>query len=471
MQKLNTQLWNLGTTSFVAALGLSAAACGPAVALEGDTDGGETEGASDTIIDPSTPTDPTNTTTPTDPTSGGCDTGDDCPDGFYCGSEGQCIEEYDCYDGGSCYCVYGHCSPGYDCYDDDDCGTGEICEGYGYCNPVQTLPDCGTPVTLVGTPIQIPTGNPIEALSFIDLDPETLGEDLVVGTDIDAWLIPSGGEAVALQSEGPVRAAASADLDGDGETDLIVLDDQGLRVTYGYGTETPETTTLAGAQPFTAVHALRNIEGLPSLAVLDSQGAVSIIAGSSERILEATAVRIPAESASVIQPFASGDGSDGLAWESEFGAGLYDLPSGTSATLPGGPRSGIPRQMVVGSLTGSERSDILWASLNSDWTRLEVSISGDSPEHRVLYFDYDTYGVGDLDGNGYDDALAVGAGGLAVMPGDSDWGLTCFSQSPFIGGASRIVAIGDLDADGSDEAIVITDAGGPPIQYDVSWTR
>ena len=469
MQELNTQLWNLGKTSFVAALGLGAAACGPAVGIEGDTDGAETESSSDMIIDPSTPTD-TDPTDPTDPTAGGCDNGNECPDGFYCGAEGQCIEDYSCdYDDYGCYCVYGHCQPGYDCYDDDDCATGEICEGYGYCNPVQTLPDCGDPATLVGTPVQIPTGNAIEALAFVDLDPDTLGEDLVVGTDIDGWLIPSGGEAVALSSEGPVRAAASADLDGDAQIDLIVLDDQGLRVTYGYGTETAQTVTAGSAQPFASVHTLRNAEGLPSLAVLDALGVVLIIEGSPERLLQLSPLELPTKGVLAIEPFAFGDGSDGIVWESQFGAGIHDLANNSSTPLDGGARAGISRQMAVGSLAGSERSDILWASLYKDWTRLEVSIGGDTPEERVLYFDYESYAIGDLDGNGLDDVLAVGGGGLAVMPGDADWGVTCFSQSPFVGGASRTVAVGDLDGDGSDEAIVITDAGGAPMQYDVSW--
>ncbi|MGH1339995.1 MAG: hypothetical protein ACRBN8_00480 [Nannocystales bacterium] len=466
MQELNTQLWNLGTTSFVAALGLSAAACGPAVALEGDTDGAETEGSSDTIIDPSTPTD----TDPTGPTQGGCDSPDDCPSGFYCGPDGQCIEEYDCYDYG-CYCVYGHCSPGYDCYDDEDCGSGELCQGYDGCDPVQSLSDCGTPATLVGTPLQIPTGNPIEALSFVDVDPQSPGEDLVAGTDTGGWLLPSGGEAVELPSEGAVRGAASADLDADGSTDLILIDDAGLSVHYGFGTETPQTVSLPTQQPFTAVHALQNVEGLPSLALLDAAGAVSVVAGSSDRTLELTPTRIPADPNASIEAFALGDGADGVVWEGSSGvsAALYTPSSQVLDSIGQLPRAGT-RSMVVGSLVDSERSDVLWSSNYVDWTLLEVSIGGETPALRAIYFDYNTLGIGDLDGNGFDEALAVGEGGLAVMPGDVEWGVTCFSHSPFVGGASRLLAMGDLDGDGSDEAIIVTDAGGPPVQYDVSWT-
>lgn len=467
MQKLNTQLWNLGTTSFVAALGLSAAACGPVVAAEGETDGGETEGASETIIDPSTPTSPTNPTEPCPMVP--------CGDDFICETD-HCdvyepyCDEYEDYD---CYCSYGHCQPPYDCYDDDECGTGELCQGYDGCDPVQSLSDCGSPAALVGTPLQIPTGNPVGALSFVDLDPGSAGEDLVVGTDIGGWLLPSGGEAVELPSEGAVRGAASADLDGDGTTDLILIDDAGLAVHYGFGTETAQTATLASKQALTAVHALGSIEGLPSVALLDAAGTVSIVAGSSERLLEPTLPRLPSESPAVIASFALGDGSDGMLWDSSGGSAplLYTLGAQTLDPVGQGPRNGEPRSMAVGALTGSERSDALWASDYGDWTLLEVSIGGQAPSMRAIYFDYDTIAIGDLDGDGNDDALAVGEGGLAVMPGDAEWGLTCFSQSPFVGGASRLVAIGDLDGDGSDEAIVITDAGGAPMQYDVSWTR
>lgn len=474
MQKLNTQLWNLGKTSLAAALGLSAAACGPAIALEGDTDGAQTEGSSDTIIDPSTDTDPTN---PTDPTDGGCVSEDDCLDGFYCGPDGECVEDYSCgNDDYGCYCAYGHCSPGYDCYDDYECGSGSLCEGYDGCEPVQSLPDCGSPATLLGTPLQIPSGNPIETLSFVDLDPQSPGEDLVVGTDIGGWLLPSGGEATELPSEGPVRGSAATDLDGDGAPDLILLDDAGLAVHYGFGTQTAQTVSVPSDQPFTGVLALRSASGLPSLALIDAAGTISIIPGSAERTFSPAPTPLPDEEGpAIIDAFAFGDGSDGVLWELSEGSSplLYALGAGDFDVIGSAPRDGAPRSRAIGDLTGSERANVVWATGFEDWTFLEISLGdgGNTTAQRAIYFDYDTWAVGDLDGNGYDDALAVGEGGLAVMPGDARWGLTCFTQSPFVGGASRTMALGDLDGDGSDEAIVITDAGGPPIQYDVSWTE
>jgi len=459
MKQLDTQPWNLGAASFLAAAPLGAIACGPAVVLNEDTDGGSADGT-DTIIDPSSPTDPT------DPTSGDCEV-DGCPPGFYCGPEGQCIEDYDCYDYG-CYCVYGHCSPGYDCYDDNDCGAGELCESYNGCDVLQSLTDCGSPAMLEGTPLAIPTGNPIGALAFVDLDPQTPGEDLVVGTDIDGWLLPSGGEAVALPSEGAVRAAASADLDGDALTDLVLLDAGGLAVLYGFGDASEELVRLP-SEPFVDVEVLRNAEGLPTLVVQDSFGGVFTVDGATERMLALGSTMLAAKSDTAIDPFAMGDGSDDLLRDSPYDAGLYDLAEATLTTIAYPRRA--DRTMIVGSLTGAPRSDVLWASPYPDWTLIELSIGGSSGlEFRAIYFDYPTYASGDLDGDGNDDVLAVGVGGLAVMPGDSQWGLTCFSQAPFEGGASRILAVGDLDGDGIDEAVVITDAGGAPIQYDVTWS-
>lgn len=429
--------------------------CGPAVELDEDTDGGS-ESESDTIIDPSSPT---------DPTSGDCEV-EGCPEGFYCGPEGQCIEEYDCYDYG-CYCVYGHCSPGYDCYDDDDCGPGELCGGYDGCEVVQNLSDCGSPVALEGTLLAIPTGNPIGALAFVDLDPATPGEDLVVGTDIDGWLIPSSGEAVPLPSAGAVTGAAATDLDGDGATDLVLIDAGRLAVHYGFGTEAMETVQLSTEQPVTEVHALRGVEGLPSLAILDAGGTTYTVTGSPDRSLALASIPLPFDAISKIAPFAIGDGSDGYVWDSGFDVGLYTVQDGQLSL--GQPYDG-PRTFGIGRLTGSPRSDILWATPYSDWTLLDISIGGASIASRAIYFDYDTYAVGDLDGNGIDDALAVGFGGLAVMPGDPDWGLTCFSQAPFDGGASRLLALGDLDGDGMDEAVIVTDAGGAPTSYDIGWS-
>ncbi|MBV1861968.1 MAG: VCBS repeat-containing protein, partial [Nannocystaceae bacterium] len=220
----------------------------------------------------------------------------------------------------------------------------------------------------------------------------------------------------------------------------------------------------------TAVRTLETLEGLPSLALLDSAGTVSIVAGSSERVLQPTLPRIPTQSAANIDSLALGDGSDRMLWDGSSGDyPLLYTPGSEVLDSVGLPKRVGTRSMTVGALTGSARSDILWASGYADWTLLELSIGGEAPALRSIYFDYDTVAIGDLDGNGLDDALAVGEGGLAVMPGDARWGLTCFSQSPFIGGASRVVALGDLDGDGSDEAIVMTDAGGPVIQYDVSW--
>ncbi len=472
MQTLNTQLWNLGTSSFVAALGLSAAACGPVVATDGDTDGGETESASDTIIDPSTPSE-TNPTTPTDPTTGGgCEGEAECPDGFYCGPDGQCIEDYSCNYGDDygCYCVYGHCSPGYDCYGDEDCGSGNLCEGYGYCDAVQALPDCGDPATLVGTPLQIPTGNPLRSLSFVDLDPGSPGEDLVVGTDVDGWLLSAGSDATPLDAQGAVRGAAALDLDGDGATELVLIDETGLRITYGFGSDAEETRSVPSEQALTAVAGLANVEGLPSLVVTDVSGAVFTVAGSSERMSVLASVNTSGEAAAALATFSTGEGQDGFVLELPFlgPAALY-VGEARPVGIGDAARAGLTRSMATGSLRGEERSDILWATRISDWTFLEISLGGETTERRAIYFDYDTYAVGDLDGDGKDDALAVGEGGLAIMPGDAQWGLTCFSQSPFFGGASRQVAIGDLDADGREEAVVITDAGGAPTMYDVSW--
>ena len=64
--------------------------------------------------------------------------------------------------------------------------------------------------------------------------------------------------------------------------------------------------------------------------------------------------------------------------------------------------------------------------------------------------------------------LALGEGGFAVLPGDTEWGFTCFAQGPLLVGGALLLDVGDFDGDGVAEFATLTETGAP-VAYDVSW--
>jgi hypothetical protein len=465
MKTLNTHLWNLGTSSLTAAaIGLTAAACGPAVEIEGDTDGGsETE--SDTLIDPTTDTD-------IDPME--CLENVDCPDGFVC-LDGECYAEPpppdDCedYDYG-CYCYYGHCSPPYyyDCYDDEECNTGELCQG-GYCDPVQSLPACGDNAVALEVPLPIPTDAPVVSLAFVDLDPEAPGEALLVGTAEETLLLESGVEPRTLpELPATGRDAVAADLDGDDATDLVVAHDLGLSIIYSFGGEEQQVVDVPTRNPISAVERFVPIDADQGIVVRTDGFEAFFVDGLSERT---PSLRLlDGVVASGLAPFDDGLGTLGFVLELASGdpARLY---FGDDAFVEVGayPRMGGGRDLVTGTIGGAPGADAVWATpYFNDWTYIEFALDAEQYEARALYFNYPRLAAGDLDGDGLDDLLSIGTGGFAVMPGDAKWGATCFAQAPLLSGAID-PDIGDYDGDGVDELATTTDDGQLAV-YDVSWS-
>ncbi len=462
MKTLNTQLWNLGTTSLTAAaIGLTAAACGPAVDLEGDTDGGGRETESDTLIDP---------TTDTDPNPVECLETADCPTDYVCFAD-VCVfvppDDCDDYDYG-CYCVYGHCQPPhyYDCYDDGDCNTGELCQGR-YCDPVQTLPSCDGPASALEIPLPIPTEDPVVSLAFVDLDEETPDEALVVGTETQSMVLQAGAEPLPLPPlPSPVRDAAAADLDGDGATDLALAHDQGLTILYGFGTEAEEVADAPTPDPATTIEVFRPAESEAGLVLRTTGNQAFVVDGLADRT---PSVRVLDDAVvSGLSSFDDGLGALGFVLNG-FSTDIPRLYFDAESFVPFGdyPRSDTVREFVAGHLGGHEFGDGLWATVSEGWTYLELVLDGEQYEYRALYFDYPRFASGDLDGNGLDDVIALGTGGFAVMPGDAQWGMTCFAQGPLLSSA-LMLDVGDFDGDGEAEFATTTDTGQLAI-YDVSW--
>ncbi len=469
MKTPNTHLWNLGASSLaVAAIGLTTAACGPAIGIEGESDGAESE--SDTIIDPTTDTDPV----PVD-----CEDDGDCGDGEFC-FESQCVHEddpydpYDCddYDYG-CYCVYGHCSPPtyYDCYGDDDCNSGELCQG-NYCDPVQNLPACGDPADAVPIPLPIPTEEAVVSLAFVDIDvdDDEPGEAVVVGAGESGFLLASGAEPVALPPlPSPVRDAVAAQFDGDGTPDLALLHDGGLTILYAFGLPSQRQVDAPATDPPVSLEVYGPAMAPPQLVLRTVANEVLVARGllDQEPVLEQFDTGgVPVAG---IAPYVDNAGTTAFVANAFVnGQSRIYYDEDTFIDVGSFPRTDTVRTIATGSMGAAPGDEVLWATPMGDWTYLELTIDAEVPQTRALYFDYSRYRTGDMDGDGLDDVLALGEGGFAVLPGDADWGFTCFAQGPLLSSAALLLDVGDFDGDGLAEFATL-DETGAPVVYDVSW--
>ncbi len=472
---LDTRHWNLATATVVATLGAAAPGCGPAVEFDDgttETDGGSAS-ASDTIIDPSetdtTPTEPTAPgTNPTGPE--GCDDG-----GIVCGPseicvDNRCIDECDYGDGYDCYCIYGHCSPPLDCFDDEECGVGALCgeEGYGYCDFVQELSNCEEALSLDPIALPLPEGD-VASLSFVDLGDE--GEALVVGGEDGGTVVRAADvEPVPLPPLGaPVQDAVGADLDGDGEHDLVLALPDRLTVLFRYGMDTEQQLDVEVEGGVTDLAVLFS-DGVPNrLAMLDGQGQawwssagfnltfeIPSTVGSFASALDAGAITQVGQDVLLLEP-PSVDETTTL-----------HSPDGRSDEI--GEHVRRPgRQMFIAKHGNDDVSNVLWATTYGDWTMLETLVDGSLFQRRALYFAYPHVGVGDFDGDAFDDIALVGQGGLAVVRGDAEFGLGCFAQAPLETARTRIAAAGDFDGDGIDELAIASDGAATTV-YVVSLT-
>lgn len=462
MDALDPRLWNLGTTSLAATtLGITVAACGPAVPVAGDTDGSSasaSESETDTVIQPSESGEETGPPP-------GCVDDVDCSPGFYCAG-GECIEDYECsYDDYGCYCAYGHCSPPYyyDCYEDEECGSGSLCEDR-YCDTVQNLPECDDDLALQGAPLPIPVDDPPASLAFVDLDPDVPGEQLVVGSIGGGWLFDAEQPPSPLPADEPITDTVATDLDDDGAIDLVLASTSALTVAWGFGTASEALQILEIPQGPLELEVAQNPGALPELVVRTATGLV-LVPGSTARTIDPLPFPIPDLAATDLAGYRGADGALGVLLENPNAEALRYL--GGDVDSLGTRGRTLDRRVHGGQLDGQGPTEAIWTTTFSDWTFLEYGLdAGD--QARAIYFTYPHFAVGDLDGDGLDDVAGMGGGGAVVMRGDEDWGMTCFTQAP-LGEDVLQTAAGDFDADGSDELVVLPTAG-PAIIYDVSWT-
>lgn len=207
--RLDSSIWNLTLLA-------TASACGPTIPIDDDGEGSFDDG-SESVDDEGDDEGPT-----TDPPC----TGDDCPecqsdadcDGIeYCNSDGRCVYYYCGVAGGED--VFRCSPPYYECYGDWDCADDERCENYSCVDD-----GCDVASAFAGEYWIPQPEQGVVDMTFAELDgagaPEiaiaTSTEVLV--TDIQAGVLAS------VATAGEIGAIAAADVDSDGDVDLVVAD-------------------------------------------------------------------------------------------------------------------------------------------------------------------------------------------------------------------------------------------------------
>jgi hypothetical protein len=206
--RLETSIWNL---TLVAA----AAACGPLIPSEDGGDGSNTDGDDDDADDDDTAEDDTTTLPPcVGDDCPECEYDSDCPPDYYC-ANGQCYYEWVC--GAAAEDDVFRCSPGYECYDDSWCDDGESCVNY-YCEPTE----CPAGDAFDVVPLEVPR-TPVVDLAFVNLDSYDRDE-LAIASPSGLSIVAPAGEVFSIDFGGEIVAFDRADLDGDGDVDIVAVD-------------------------------------------------------------------------------------------------------------------------------------------------------------------------------------------------------------------------------------------------------
>jgi hypothetical protein len=409
--KIDTSPWNLGLPLALLA------ACGPAIPVdEGET---ATEGETENN---------------TVPTSVGTVDPDECRTDEDCGGypdlciDGQCIEGYDYCDTDGC-CEDGCCYDGCwypDCYEDLDCGSGYVCE-YNYCQPIPLPEPCDGGRSIAdGIPLFEGEGN-ITSLAFIEGN-ASAGRELLVGNQGGVTLVASDGTMVVVTAS-PSSDLAAADLDGDGDEDVVSID-----------TASPpmlRTILADGAGAFVEGTSSESNGLRLALGDADGNGTVDAIIGGELGIVLRAGI---------------GDGSFAPAID------LLAVPNAAFIVMP----PTVPPYADLLFHDGAQ----LWVGSGADGFSAVPLYPGTTLASGLALV------RGDHDGDGVSEASVIDATSFApvirtwrVVAGalPSDW-------SP--PGSPTLLATGDLDADGRDELALAAADGtvwvrfGEPVAVD-----
>lgn len=471
MQRLDPSPWNLASVAARAMpLSILIAACGPVVAVPGDTDG-------DTDVDPTQPTDPSDPSEPSDPSSPsdpsdpsdpttpvGCDAYNPCGYGYNCidgicePGSGYYCDDACCYtpgEAGGCY---------YECAYDFECSSGNICNDAKLCEPATTLPECPSPVLSQSIPIEI--GAPVLSLSFFDGNGDAPRE-LAVGFQDGATVVPGGNAGVDVPLPVTLGAQvddiAAGDLDLDGDVDLLVSTSG---ATSGFSAFYND-----GVGGFALGIGPSGVSRRFELADIDGDGLPDVVGtfdfgGPSEQLAIVRALGSGTYDAPYIHevsgvpvldfetaPLLGGPGSELVAFDSDIVAIWNHGPLDGMADqyLWGGGY--VDGTLAVGDFDGNGALDVVRAQYYSGGTMVRY-FDGDGGGGFSLgdavwvTNEYDAAAAGDVDGDGYAEVLLGGSGGgLLVLRSNSPTGDACSSYT-FTDGGSGLQSVGDFTGDG-----------------------
>lgn len=375
----------------------------------------------------------------TDDETGGCQTSADCPTGYSCVG-GTCY--YEGYDDGH---------PWYECYGDYGCSTFELCE-YGYCEPAGPLPIpvCGEPVAEIPTMLD-DAGEPL-ALRFANLDDD--GQDELVVVRTDGIRVHEAGVGAPIDSASEAGAVltdvALGQLDDAPGDDLLILigDAQQLYSSLGDGSFAAPTSEAGPAIGTVGVR-LGDFDGVPPLdRLVFGSGGAKLMLGDGQ-IIDVPEALDPSGAAVFDRAFTPGGyvlGARDQTW-------MYDLDHQLFAWTLDAAADGPLTPVLVNDQPHYLRTR--WAS---DWTWFEHrELYGVVQPDRLFSSRVHATAPGDLDGDQIEDLVLLDASGwLAVWYQPFADG-ECFEwHISELDGTIVAIAVGDHDGDGDDEIAVQT---------------
>lgn len=347
-----------------------------------------------------------------------------------------------------------------------------------------TVPQC----TTFAAPVIYP-GDRLVALADFNgdqkLDVVDVSHSGSENTDIDRGVVrlgvgdgTFGAAGTPFSTGGTSRAVTTADINGDGLTDLVVANlHYGSAVLLGNGDGIFGAPLLTDVSAISAAVGDFNQDGDADLALAQLSGDVAILLGNGNGTFDAG---VSYDTGRNSRGVAVGDfNEDG---KSDLAVSNYDSDN-TSILLGNGDGTFSP---AVNYPSGNGSNEVVIEDFNSDGNqdlavanKLSVSIlagNGDGTfDAAVKYFvDTRTLAVADFNGDGLSDLVTVPYGGASasIILGNGDGTFT--SPVTFNTGGDFSVAVGDINADGAPDlafgGVSILIAGCPDLNVTKSHT-